>query len=568
MMYQQLRRPIEDRERGAALIMVLGVGALAIALLATMIAFVAAGQRHARQDVSTNGALAAAYAGVEEYSSRITAQWDYVYKGNVSAPFSRTSAAVLRPDRSNPAFGFDGSWATVAGSDGAALFRYEVDASQYDAHGTVRLRSTGMVGQEIRTVIADLRQDGFLRYLYFTDFETLDPWQSGQSSTCSNYQWARPSTCTNINFDNGDVVTGRVHSNDVIVVCTATFNDEVSSAWTQRDSATGMRFKRTGCDSTDRATFNRGDPQWGGPFYRNRLEMPQTNTDIRTDALEWGCVFTGPTRITLTGDGYMQVRSPLTKSTRPLTSTPNPTSCGAVGKNAGQLGHADGARMRVPENGAIYVQNASRPVGDPNYLASQPAYCSNATNSNGVGYPLPNEIVPAAIGTVAAYGCTNGDLFVEGTLNGQVTLAAENYAYVVGDLRYGDPDRDLLGLIGNTVWVHNPAYSCTRVSGRDRCSIDSPDRHIDGAIMALRSFTVQNFTKGGDMNGLLNVRGSIVQRYRGAVAQYSGYIKRYVYDDRLLYRSPPHFLSPMNSNYGVSTWFEVDPAVNADGSWR
>ncbi|WP_343921402.1 hypothetical protein [Agrococcus citreus] len=549
------------------MVVVIGISALVLALLATAISIVVSGQRYARQDVSWNGALAAAYAGVEEYQSRIAADWSYVYKGNPQAPFSSTSE--LTPDASNPALGFDDSWATVPGSNGSAEFRYEVDSSAYDGYGTLRLRSTGRVGQEVRTVVADLRQDGFLKYLYFTDFEVQDPWQSGESASCGTYFWSRPSTgCAAIHFGGGDQVEGRVHSNDVIFTCQATFHDEVSTAWTGRDSSTGMRFKRIpGCTSGERTTFQRPDPQGGGPFYRNRLEMPQTNIDIRADALEWGCVFTGPTRITMQADGFMRVRSPLSRVTRPGAVVSNPSGCGTVGTGTDQLGSTNGARIPVPENGAIYVQNANRAVGDPNYHASKPSYCTNSSNSNGVGYPAVGEVVPSAIGSVAAYGCTNGDIFVEGVVDGQVTLAAENYVYVVGDIKYEDSERDILGLIGNSmVWVHNPAFSCQTSYSPDRCSINSPNRRIDAAIMSLRSFSVQNVTKVGDTDGILTVNGSIVQRYRGVVRQYSGYIKNYQYDDRLLFRSPPHFLSPMNSNYGVSTWVETD-AIDVDESW-
>jgi hypothetical protein len=545
-----LRTAIADRERGAALIVVIGIGALVTGLLATAIVFVVSGARYARDDVDWNGALAAAYAGVEEYQSRLAENPDYVRYGNPSAEFSAGSA--LLDDPANPAFGFDGSWGAVPGSGSTARFRYEVDASEYYSQGILRLRSTGLVGDETRTVVADLRQAGFVHYLYFTDMEIQDPAVTRSGSDCYRYGWstpARPSRCDNIHFASGDVINGQVHSNDIIYACGATFKGAVTTAWNR---ASGPRYL---CDTTGGApTFEVRDPQRGNsPSYLPVLAMPETNSEIRTAALESGCVYTGPTSIRLDPDGFMTVRSPLTRAPS--------ASCGT----ASQLRSDGGARVRVPDGGAVYVQNVPSVRTDPNYR-DRPRACAAG---NDIGYPAANEVAPAAIDGVGPYDCHSGDIFVQGTLNGQVTLAAENFVYITGNTVYADRDDDMLGLIGNNmVYVRNPV---TETCSRWSCSTSgprSPSITIEAAILSLRSFAVQNTGVSGIRGNDLTVRGSIAQAFRGVVAQNSGYDKDYVYDPRLRFRSPPHFLSPVTSAYGVSTWIETEPAIDADGNYR
>ncbi|GEK80998.1 hypothetical protein [Agrococcus baldri] len=567
-LWRAMRTPVEDRERGVALIMVIGIGAVVTALIATAVIFTVGGMRHARDDVDWNGALAAAYAGVEEYQSRLAENPDYVRFGNDDAPFSAGSS--LLEDTSNPALGFGSSWATVPGSVDGASFRYEVDTSAYYSEGVLRVRSTGRVGEETRSIVADLRQAGFVHYLYFTDREIQDPALSSYGSECYRYAWSNPprpsnssrpnDRCGIITFASSDVINGQVHSNDIIYACGTTFKGAVTTSW---NPSSGVRYRCVGAGGTP--TFEVRDAQRGNsPSYLPVLGMPETNGQIRAAALESGCVYTGPTSIRLLSNGDMTVRSPLTRATRPGQSIPNPVSCGAPS----QLASSVGATVRVPDSGAVYVQNVPGTAGDPNYRA-RPSGCASG---NGLGYPVSNERSPSTVASVAPYDCHSGDLFVQGALNGQVTLAAENFIYITGNTTYVDPDDDMLGLIGNNmVYVRNPAIeTCTGSGWWETCStrVDSPNITIDAAILSLRSFAVQNTGVTGDRDGTLTVRGSIAQAFRGVVAYQSGYNKDYVYDPRLRFRSPPHFLSPVTSAYGVSTWIETEPAIDAEGSWR
>lgn len=89
-----------------------------------------------------------------------------------------------------------------------------------------------------------------------------------------------------------------------------------------------------------------------------------------------------------------------------------------------------------------------------------------------------------------------------------------------------------------------------------------PGPHIQAAILSVRhSFTVSRYDEGMPL-GTLHITGAMAQKYRGPVgtssggSPNSGYEKDYVYDDRLRYLSPPHFLDPVDSAWRVATWAE------------
>src|SRR6185436_11347471 len=80
---------------------------------------------------------------------------------------------------------------------------------------------------------------------------------------------------------------------------------------------------------------------------------------------------------------------------------------------------------------------------------------------------------------------------------------------------------------------------------------------IEAAVLSLKhSFIVDNWNCGAKL-GALTVTGAIAQKFRGPVgtggqsAGGTGYQKVYNYDDRLRFRSPPYFLDPISSAWGV-----------------
>lgn len=558
-------------ESGFALIIVIAIGAVLMILATVAVTTSISGTMKARQDQAANAALSAAYAGVEEYQSRLSNDSFYVQYGNPASTFTGTSAVTLPTGTQvNPAFGIGtgGTWADVAGSAGTAKYRYEVNTEDYFDTGVIRVRSTGLVNGVTRSVIADLRQTGFIDFLYFTDYEIQDPEISGEPSSCVKYDWAgRSSSCGRIQFAPHDVINGPLHSNDTLLICEANFNGKVTTS-NSLDQGGGRLYDIPGgCGS---AHFNSGDLS-----YSNSVGMPATNSqmkrEVRSDLTTSGvprpgCLYTGPTSIEFNGDGTMTVRSPWTKMTQvtgdSATGGSTPAMCGSISS----LRSSGGATINVLDRNMVYVQNVPTVKTDVNYWGNKESgKPSCASNGNPIGYPIRYESVSSS-----AYGCTNGDVFVEGTMHGQLTVAAENYVYVTGDLVYKNDSTDVLGLVGNNaVWVWNPMdrYGDKLLSGSNR--------EIDAAMISvLHTFQVQNFRYTGN-RGTLTVKGAIAQKFRGPVGTgysdgtiYSGYSKNYNYDPRFRYTAPPKFLSPVTTTYGVTTWMDTPAAMNADGSYR
>lgn len=599
-----------QNEEGAALLIVIAVGAV-LALFMTMLVVVSVnGTKQANSDANWNAALAAAYAGIDEYQSRLSADTSYYRFGNAASPFSSTST-ISTPPTVNAAFGVGatGSWANVVGSDNRAQFRYEVDNSKYPTSGRIRLRSTGKVGNATRTVVADLKQQGFIDFLYFTDFEVQDPSIAGTTNvncftdstkTTLKYGWAGRSTatdstgksvCNDIAFGENDLNSGPVHSNDTIRACGTTFTGTVTTAkstspyYVKRDS----NYSSSGCDD---ATFSlAGYPAYSGgvigmPATNSQLKK-ETRTDLALDDVPRpGCLYTGPTQFTFFSNGTVNIKSPFTKYTRignaTSTTGSTPAECGVIT----QLQSATGATITVPDNNVLYVQNVPAVTSDVNYWApsTNPSgfTCVNSgtdskrgwslgTGTDKSGYPMTTsstattELAP----TATTYGCRAGDVFVKGQFNGAATLAAENYVFVVGDITYVDVNDDILGLVGNNaVWVWNPLNSSSNNIAGEGSTIGM-NRKIHAAILSVaHTFQVQNYDRGAS-RGTLTVMGAIAQKYRGVVRRGStGYAKNYVYDERFKFKAPPKFLNPITTTYGVTTWVETAAVWGPDGAAR
>lgn len=582
------RRLWRTGDDGGALIMVIVMGAVLMMLVATGTAFALSSARKSNVDEDWNGAMAAAYAGVEDYQSKLSNDNTYVKYGNPLAPFS-TGSQLQLPSGSltNPAFGLGGgSWATVSGSNGTASYRYEVDNSQYSASGILRLRSSGRVGNAVRTVVVNVKQQGFIDFLYFTDYEIVDPAQKQNSTCVVTHAWEQTdnehkSNCTEIQFAPADVINGPMHSNDTLLICGTRFKGQVTTSNSQ--TPIYRKVSNSGCTPTFDVP--------GSPEFSTSIGMPATNSEMRmetrTDLPDLvarpGCLYTGPTVIRLTGDGKMNVKSPFTVKTRvagqPATSGTEPAECGTPGTAAGSLGSAGGATIAVIEQNLIFVQNVPALSTDPNYTASSATpsgfNCVTSTgkkgwNFGGNSFPWADEVIPWANPT--HYGCRNGDVYVSGQLKGQVTIAAENYVYITGDVTYKDDTADMLGLVGqNAVWVWNP-YGCKARNGWGTCTDEGffldKERTISAAILSVsHTFVVQNYDIGSP-RGTLTVKGAIAQKFRGTVATTapSGYVKSYNYDPRFRFMAPPKFLSPVSTSYGISELVEVSAAFNPNGS--
>ncbi len=442
-------------ERGLATIVVMIMGLVLSLLAAAVLDFSQRSETASRHDQSWNGALAAAEAGID----------DYLFRLNENANYWQYNAGNLPPD-GNTAFS---SWNTVAGGNSQSEYRYDVDASTIASDGRIRLTSTGRIRNVKRTVFATLRRRSFLDYLYFTDYETKDPASySGSPFTAAEAQarcsfWWYGSSgsrrdvdarvdytgdsdssnayCTEINFITADTINGPLHSNDAILVCgNPNFNGDTCTSVERRERAAlsrqpVVRSGGPGVRQPDR-------PQAARPVDD---AAEQLGARAETAVATGGCLYTGPTRIKLNSNGTMTVKSPFSKVT-------NNSPCPKNGTGA------------LPTNGVIYVQNVPSTTTDPNYTNGCPYSVNGRTHP--LGMPITND--------TNTYGCRNGDVFIEGTLKGQLTVASENNVDVTWHLTYqnGTTGTDLLGLIANNyVEIYHPVHVGQRATSTRTSSV-------------------------------------------------------------------------------------------------
>jgi hypothetical protein len=505
-------------QHGIAMVTVMLVATVLTLLFVAAVGYAIQSQPLSRRDQDWNAALAAAQAGVDDYTYRLQQNDTY-----------RSYPDTDPPSPPNPAFT---GWQDVPGPANEGQFHYSaVDQTAVD--GSVVLTSTGRVRNVTRTVRVTFRRRNFFDYVYFTDYETSDPkLRNGSRSTCEMY-WYRgrdDGVCGHINFITDDTITGPLHTNDAFwVLGNPKFLGPVTTAWSETNGCTerpNLNFRWWPLnDCGDRPEFRRE----GDPAVAPNLDLPDTNSKLRTqaDPPNTGCLYTGPTRITLNPAGTMKVESPLTAA-GPGVNCP-------VGDN-----------VPLPTNGVVYVRAV--PTGET-------VSCPQG-GGNWLGYPIEEDDTRRP-----DYDCNNGDVFVSGTLRGRLTIGADHDVVVVDDLSYvgGTGGKDILGLIATEyVWVYHPVNSF----GQNLTNLE--DLTINAAILALNgSFVVENSDKGATL-GTLNVTGAIAQQWRGIVGRSNlsgdplhGYSKNYVWDQRLQYDSPPHAFDELDTAFQPKLWAET-----------
>ncbi|MEA2439213.1 MAG: hypothetical protein QOH76_637 [Thermoleophilaceae bacterium] len=468
----------------------------------------------AAQDRDSKQAYAAAEAGINFYLFRLgqnNAYWSdcaTIPSPNQNDPVSLDTATTLkwrtlqgstaqyavellpRPGL-NPTPG--SNWCTP----GAAASGTLLDP----ASGTLQIRSTGKYGNARRSVVATLRRSGFLDYLYFTDFETLDPQVDGAGTNCAVYRRAgRSSACSTIVFGTDDAVNGPLHTNDDIIVCgTPDFGRTIADTVEVMAPAPGWT---AGCGGA-------AVPNFKGTWRTDakQLTLPASNSALSSVALP-GYLFTGTTQITING------------STMSVTNGGSTTS------------------KSLPANGVIYVKNGA----------------SCGASYNGTGTQSYDE--PTACGNVYVKGNYSSSLTIGAdrdiivtdslTRNGNVLLGliANFFVRVYHPVTGTCP-----GAVNAASGPYGPAPPALGIT-------------IDAAILSLQhSFITDNY-KCGTSRGILTVNGAIGQFFRGPVGTIggTGYIKNYNYDDRFRVANPPYFLDPVQSSWRKIRYNEQSPA--------
>ena len=343
------------------------------------------------------------------------------------------------------------------------------------------MTATGTFEGETVEIIVTAKRRAFSKYSYFTNVEG------------------------NINFTNGDILNGPVHTNgEMTVNGDATFNGPVSVV--------------EGCDGCNR--YN--------PDFQDKVDLnaEEINLPIEVPKL------------------------------------------GEAAKDAGMFFSDDKIKVEFRDDGNANVTKYRKTGSERRCVEWQrsywggyycaeydrvPTYENRGTSVYDLNDPNFNGIISST-----------GNVEVEGTLDGDVTLHSTKDIRITGDVRYKDaPTKDdassddFLGMIseGRTI-VDRDAH---RAEG-------SKNLDIHASIMALKevdddtykgSFYVEGYDSGSK-KGYLNLLGGLIQYKRGAVGTGggwgggTGYLKNYTYDERFLGRSPRGF--PPSDIYDFVSW--------------
>lgn len=570
---------------GYVLPLVIGLGLVMVLIVSLAVSTILAGSRKSYADVEWNSALAAAYAGIEDYKSRVELNSDYWTYANKDSNFTPDHLVVTLPPTANPAFnvGENEDWAVVPGSGGNAEYRYEVDPSDLRTYGRVLVRATGRVGDATRSVVAELRRESFTDYVYWTDIEVIDPDIPSGSASCAKYFYTGRASSCSIQFGSNDRLWGDIRSNDAFYInCGARFYGQVMSA------STGSAYYTNSSNGTGTCALTTFPGDGTSPATQPKKVatqgLPDVNLNLRNEAYPSktdapGCLYTGPTVIVIGEQpGKMRVWSPFTRATQlnadgsGITGASATSVCGQPGNVTNGLGSSGGALINVPTGRVVYVQDVSTDPSDVNGLPrtagtapsgwSQASFtmtvgsstfrpylppnfvCNYASGKKGQGwsingsswaFPSTSGVYTEAIpdhssDSYPAYGCFKGDLYTKTTgtgMRGLMTLGAYNNAYIIGDIFQDDTnnatDLDILGIAAQRpVFIWNPISTTGRLMlGNNNGDID---RTIEAVIASTaHSIQVQNYALGPTTGTrTLHLYGSLIQRFRGAVGRSSG----------------------------------------------
>ena len=160
--------------------------------------------------------------------------------------------------------------------------------------------------------------------------------------------------------------------------------------------------------------------------------VPTDNSLLQAVAASNGCVYQGPTTITLNGSANtMTVNSPGTPSGKPAGApgsslSNDPLNAAANTTNVCVPSSWPGT-VAVPANGVVYVEGCLR----RSYVTTSGS--RPVTKCNGQTYnPL------SAAGETGTGGDTTGDAIVQGSVNSPMTIGSANNIVIDGNICYTD----------------------------------------------------------------------------------------------------------------------------------
>ncbi len=352
-------------ERGFSMFLVI------MAMLLTAM-FIAAGFAAANGDLPISGVskdrkitYAAAEAGLNFYLNHLQQDNDYWTKcDQVPAPNASENNPVNQ--QFDPGQTDTRRWRNVPGSASQYTIellhtknytKCETDPKKQDsiidlATGTFKVRITGRptaTSTQRRSIVATFRRKGFLNFIYFTDFETLDPqaWSTksardtAQANCGDKYRSERAGNgCTEIQFVTGDELKGPVHTNDdSLLLCGSPVFGRLGPHRHRRGvrRRSGLRQERLELqrDAHDQHAYGQVLRQ-----QRRAMNMPTSNDQLSDVADNGGRSYSGKTVMRLKTGGLMDVTNYATGS--PVTQT----------------------NVAWPLNGVLYVKNNGACTGE------------------------------------------------------------------------------------------------------------------------------------------------------------------------------------------------------------
>jgi hypothetical protein len=502
-------RRLSSEEQGFTMIIALGVLFVTGVLMALAFQVTNDDIRNSQITVDQKKAYYAALAGVQEYEYQLQFNPNYWQtcpepKGEVAGePGEKNKASfevATLPAKTNAE--------SPKKCNAASPFSSIIESSGTLAN-TFRVKATGKSGKESRSVVANFQVAGFLDYVYFTQFEDQDPttYKNGNAE-CGAYRSEREAkgiSCNQIYFGEEDDVKGPMHTNDTSVVCN------------------GVEFGRPKHEPPDSIEINRGTVAGGcgsgsvvfnttsGTYSKGPdLEAPPSDSSLKF-YVEKANEFEGRTKLKLEGS-----------------------------VNKIKVVKASGAEETIewPKNGLIFVANTG----------------------SGCGY---TNFEQEATDTTATYESEKncGSVYVEGTYSKSLTIAGATDVIISGNITEtgvsnaspANPATGTatLGLIATRfVRTYHPC------SGNPAGFTTPTTPFVYAAILSTsHSFLVDNDQCGSSL-GTLTVYGAIGQKFRGIVGTFgggsnTGYIKNYVYDERLATDEPPYFLAPLKAGWRI-----------------
>ncbi len=571
--FRGLRRLIRD-ESGDAMVIAIIASMLMVLLPLPLLASSFSDVPLAQSETNFQRAMGAIDAGISDYMNRLN-QASVSQAGN----YWQYSSTNLPPD-GNTAFT---GWAQVPGTS-SEYFHYNViNSASIASTGDVVLQVTGLstLGSPSaeRTVDVTLQSRGFLQNMLMWNISMLDPQlaQSAGSGLSASeaqaecaYGWDQPNPsatgddsdssygeseanssapnstygpdlteCAGLlnYYGTGNTFNGPVFSNDIYYIYgQPIFNGPVFSAST-RTTAYAVGSNDThpywvdaqcwpgGICNGDNPIFNSG----GAIKQSTKLPLPTSDSELITIAKTAGCYYQGPTQIDLSGS-TMTVISPETPAGL------NQANC-------------LGSSIPLPPNGVAYVDGTA-----------STSSCTAALT--GTGYSSPPN------------GCANGDVFIQGKLTGQLTIAGADSIYITGDLEYtncaASGSSDALGLIANEFVYISNHFGSSNVTTDSCTGHSSQNPVVYGAILALNhSFGVDGFWNlTNTTSDTIYFTGSMSADFMDIEGEFSGttlvrgYNMSYNYDQRLKYLSPPYFLSSVAAAWYQANFTEItNPAA-------